>query len=216
MKGFKGFDKDLKCREMQYEIGKTFTYNGPVALCNSGLHFVENPLDVFGYYNPTQRFAEVIAEGVSDQTEGDSKRVARELHIGAEISLTSLLQLGVKFILDKVDFKNSPATNTGTKSAATNTGDGSAATNTGTRSAATNTGDGSAATNTGKYGTAIALGIESKASGALGNFLVIAEWKDIDGAWKRVAMGLAKVDGKKIKADTFYRLKDGKFVEVIP
>jgi len=43
--------------------------------------------------------------------------------------------------------------------------------------------------------------------------LVIAEWKYLDNVWKRVAMGLAKVDGKKIKADTFYTLKDGKFVK---
>jgi hypothetical protein len=89
----------------------------------------------------------------------------------------------------------------------------SAATNTGYRSAATNTGYRSAATNTGKYGTAISLGIEGRASGSVGNFLVLSEWEYKGDTWKRIAMGLAKVDGKKIKADTFYVLKGGKFVE---
>jgi hypothetical protein len=106
------------------------------------------------------------------------------------------------------------ASATGLSGAASATGWSGAASATGERGAASATGWSGAASATGKYGTACALGIEGKASAALGNFLVIAEWKYINCAWKRVAMGLAKVDGKKIKADTFYTLKDGKFVEV--
>ena len=215
MKGYKGFDRDLKCRGFQYEIGKTFTHQGEVSLCNSGLHFCENALRVLDFYDPTQRFAEVEAEDVVTETASDSKRVAKTIHIKDEISLSSLIQCGVKFILDKVDFANAKESNTGNRSAATNTGDRSAATNTGNRSAATNTGYSSAATNTGKDGTAISIGIEGRASGSIGNFLVLAEWEFKNSVWKRIAMGLAKVDGKKIKADTFYVLKKGKFIEYV-
>ena len=150
MKGYKGFDRDLKCRGFQYEIGKTFTHQGEVSLCNSGLHFCENALRVLDFYDPTQRFAEVEAEDVVTETASNSKRVAKTIHIKDEISLSSLIQCGVKFILDKVDFANAKESNTGDSSAATNTGNRSAATNTGERSAATNTGYRSAATNTGK------------------------------------------------------------------
>jgi hypothetical protein len=108
------------------------------------------------------------------------------------------------------------ASATGWRGAASATGTRGAASATGTSGAASATGTSGAASATGKYGTACALGIESKASGALGNFLVLAEWKSVNGKWKRVAMGLAKVDGKKIKADTFYKLKGGKFVEAQP
>ena len=198
MKGYKGFDRDLKCRGFQYKIGETFTHPENVSLCVSGLHFCENPLDIFGYYDPTLRFAEVDGEDVSKETESsDSKRVAKTLHIKTELSLSGLIKCGVKFILDKVDFTNAKESNTGD------------------RSAATNTGDSSAATNTGKDGTAISLGIDSRASGSKGNFLILAEWKQNNTReWHRVAVGLAKVDGKKIKADTFYSLVGGKFVEV--
>jgi hypothetical protein len=241
VKGFKGFDKYLKCHDLQYEIGKTTTHDGKISLCKSGLHFCENPLNVLSYYSPSDsRFAEIEAQDVAKECDSDTKRVAKSLHIKAELSLSALISAGVKFILDKVDFTNakqsntgdrSAATNTGNSSAATNTGDSSAATNTGERSAATNTGDSSAAmntgyssaamntgessaaTNTGKYGTAISLGIEGRASGSIGNFLVLSEWEHKGCTWKRIAMGLAKVDGKKIKADTFYVLKGGKFVE---
>ena len=205
MKGYKGFDKDLKCRGMQYSFGETATHNGNLKLCSSGLHFCENPLDVLAHYPPSDsRFAEIEADEVANQLQRDNKCVAKSLYIKAELSLSELLAGGSKFILDKVDFTNSKESNTGTSSAATNTGN---------RSAATNTGYSSAATNTGKDGTAISLGIEGRASGSIGNFLVLAEWQYQNSAWRRVAMGLAKVDGKKIKADTFYVLKGGKFTK---
>ena len=118
----------------------------------------------------------------------------------------------------------SAATNTGYRSAATNTGFGSAATNTGDRSAATNTGFGSAATNTGncsaaantgKNSVAVAWGRESKAKAAKGSYIVLAEYGEWNGKeYPLLHAKMRKVDGKKIKADTFYRLKDGKFVEV--
>jgi len=119
----------------------------------------------------------------------------------------------------------SAATNTGYKSAATNTGDYSAATNTGDQSAATNTGDYSAATNTGNYSAATvegqesvasSLGIEGKAKGALGCWLVLAEWyRDDNYDWHRKDVQCVKVDGEIIKADTFYILKAGQFVECV-
>ena len=116
----------------------------------------------------------------------------------------------------------SAATNTGDRSAATNTGDMSAATNTGHMSAATNTGDRSAATNTGdrsaavvegKESVACALGINGKAKGALGCWLVLAEWKEVNPFdWHRISVRIFKVDGKRIKANTFYTLVGGKAV----
>ena len=255
MKGYKGFNEKFQCtpggKVFQYEVGKEYEHEGDVDWCKKGFHFVENPLLVFDFYPPTGRFAEVDGDGVSDKTDETTKRVAKRLHIKAELSLSALIGLGVKFILDKVDFTNAPATNTGTRSAATNTGyqsaatntgdrsaatntgyqsaatntgyqsaatntgDQSAATNTGYQSAATNTGDQSAATNTGEEGCAVSLGIEGKAKGAVGCWLTIAEWKqDKEYNWHRIDVQTKKVDGKKIKADTFYVLKDGKFVEV--
>ena len=174
IRGFKGFDKDLKCRGFQYEIGKDYEHEGEVKCCERGFHFCENPFDVFRYYSPCDsRYCEVECDGNADKANDDSKVATSHIHISSEIGLNGLIKAGVKFILDKVNYKDmkstntgdySAATNTGDQSAATNTGDQSAATNTGCRSAATNTGDYSAATNTGDYSAATNTGCRSAAT----------------------------------------------------
>ena len=102
----------------------------------------------------------------------------------------------------------SAATNTGDRSAATNTGKRSAATNTGDWSAASNTGDWSAATNTGKDGVAVSWGRRGKARGEKGCYLVLAEYDDSNNL---VCAKMEKVDGERIKENTFYTLKNGEF-----
>lgn len=228
MKAYKGFNKDLTCRGFQYEEGKTYEEK-EAELCKSGFHACENPIDCLAYYDPANsEYHEVELDDVSPEREGDSKVVAKKITIGAKIDLFNVAQVGVEYIKSKVDFtsnKNnntgdySAATNIGNYSAATNTGNCSAATNTGHYSAATNTGDCSAATNTGDYSTAevsgkesiaIAAGRNSKACGALGDWLVITE-RDDD--WHILGVQAVKVDGEKIKADTWYKLENGKITE---
>ena len=247
MIGYKGFDKDFKCRNMQYEVGKTYIEK-EAKLCEKGLHFCENPLDVFTYYSPNDgKFAEIEADDVSPETGDDSKRVAKKLTVKTEINLFKLVKLGVEYIKTQIDWDNnkesntgdysaatntgyySAATNTGYYSAATNTGDYSAATNTGNRSAATNTGNRSAATNTGDYSAAtntgyrsaatvdgkesvaISLGASGYAKGAIGCWIVLAEWDTKSG--HRVDVKSFYVDGEKVKANTFYILRNGELVE---
>ena len=168
--GFKGFDKDLKCRGFQYEVGKTYDLKGKVECCEKGFHFCENPLEVFDYYTPNNsRFCQVEGGGSVDKSEDDSKVATSHIHISEEIGLNGLIDEGVKFILDKVNFKDTKSTNTGNCLASTNTGYYSAATNTGYKSASTNTGFYSAATNTGNCSTATNTGYKSAATNT-GNY----------------------------------------------
>lgn len=76
-KGFKGFNKDLTCREFQFKEGESFEHKGEVELCQSGFHFCENPLACFHYYSPGESVFHVVeVEGVSEETGEDSKRAA--------------------------------------------------------------------------------------------------------------------------------------------
>lgn len=251
MKAYKGFDKDLKCRGFQYEIGKEYEEKEAEA-CEKGFHACENPLEVFRYYPPCDgnRYCEVEQDGELSKHGGDSKVASTKIKIGVELGLKGLIQTGVSFILDKVNWKADAATNTdaqsaavnlGYRSAATNTGDLSAAMNTGDRSAAVNTGDYSAVVNSGDYSAAmntgyrsaavnsgtgsaaevsngdsvaIVTGYNSKAKAGLGSAIVIAERGDWNGkTYPLNNIKAAIVDGEKIKADTWYTLKNGEFVE---
>ena len=228
IKGFKGFDKDLKCRDYQYEVGKEFEEKGKIEACSNGFHFCENPLDVLGYYPPSMkkglsRYCIVEGSGNIDKDGDDTKVACSKLHISAEIGLKGLVEAGVKFILDKVNWKDNKESNTGDRSAATNTGDQSAATNTGNYSAATNTGNYSAATNTGdqsaaevtgKESIAIVTGKDSKAKGGIGCWIVLTERGEWDGNVHPIKeVKAVRVDGEIIKPDTYYKLING---EVIP
>ena len=201
MQCYKGFDKDLKCRGFQYEVGKTYETDN-ADICRTGFHACENPLDVFGYYPPADSRFCMVDLDENSQTENDSKRVGKRIHIETEIGLQGIISAGVKFILDKVDFSN-------VNSNSTNTGDQSAATNTGDCSAATNTGDCSAAVVNGTDSIAIVTGRDSKAKGSVGCWLVLTE-RDDKLHIKEVRA--VCVDGKDILPDTFYMLVDGKVV----
>lgn len=74
IKGYKGFDKNMKCRNFQYEIGKDYTYEGDVECCKCGFHFCENPFDVLSYYSPSSsRFCEVEGSGESSKDNNSTK-----------------------------------------------------------------------------------------------------------------------------------------------
>ena len=227
IKAYKGFNNDMTCRDFQYEVGKEYEQKGKIEVCENGFHACENPMDVFGYYPPSRsRYCEVEQSGTIGRSQ--YKIASSKIRIQCEIGLSDIIQAGVKFILDKVYWKDDNATNTGDQSAATNTGDYSAATNTGYHSAATNTGDCSAATNTGdcsaatntgnrsvakvegKESIAIVTGRDSKASGALGCWLVLAERNACDVILQVKAV---RVDGETIKENTWYKLKDGQIIE---
>ena len=124
MKTYKGFDKDLKCRGFQYEIGKEYEEKEAKA-CEKGFHACENPLEVFSYYPPCDgnRYCEVEQNGELSKHGGDSKVASTKIKIGVELGLKGLIQAGVSFILDKVNWKDDETTNSGDQSAAVNSGD---------------------------------------------------------------------------------------------
>ena len=192
VKGYKGFDKDLKCRDKQYALKATF--EEPEAdLCRTGIHFCEHPLDCFRYYEPgmQSRYAEVEAEDPTEQKDGDSKRVTKKIAIGVELSLKSLIDAAIKFTFDRVTYS----------------GDSQA---TGNQGAASATGDYGAASATGNQGIAVATGYMSKVKASLGSWIVLVERDD---NWNILDVQSALIDGEKLKPDTWYTLKEKRIVE---
>ena len=103
MKAYKGFDKDLKCRGIQYEVGKEYE-EANAALCKKGFHACENPLDTFRYYRPTDsRYCEVDVDDNGERNSTDSKVCGKHIKISAEIGLKGVINAGVRFVFDKCE-----------------------------------------------------------------------------------------------------------------
>lgn len=216
MKAYKGFDKDLKCKGFQYEVGKEYEEQ-KVALCRKGFHACTAPLDVFKYYAPaTSRFCEVEIDGEIEKATDDSKIAGTKIKIIREISLAELIAAqrkkgAVKKIVTAGDYGAATA---GYRGAATAGNYGAAmagncgAAMAGDHGTAVSGGSSSA----GDYGLCVARGNGCRVKGGIGSVLVIAE--ETKNSVKTVHCKTAVVDGERIKADTWYTLQDGEFSEV--
>ena len=242
----------MKCRGMQYELGKTARSDGAVRCGNKGFHSCEAPLDVLKYYDAKSgnRFFEAEAGGEIDRAGADDSKIASsELTLKAEIGLPGLVKAQIEYVRKRCTNEHNakpsePATagdsgaaTAGYRGAATAGSWGAAtagswgaatagswgAATAGYRGAATagdsgaaTAGDSGAATSrgsvtVGENGVGTVRGNNVKIRGGMGALLVCAiEFEDnCDIAeWKAVV-----VDGERIKADVFYTLKDGEFVE---
>ena len=116
----------------------------------------------------------------------------------------------------------SGASATGRRSGASATGDCSGASATGNYCGASATGNCSGALATGhrsgasagKGSVALSVGRDTRAKGSLGSWIVLTQCHhdESDGEDYIDTVKVAKVDGKRIKADTWYTLEEGKFV----
>jgi len=223
VKGYKGFDHNMQCRGLQYKENEKMIHEGEPSLCNKGLHFCENPLDVLRYYpildsnaKPAQ-YREVDAGGViTEKEKGDSKRSCTELLIGAKIDLKHILKVGIELCFSKkTEFTESGdyshAATSGNSSHAATSGNYSPAATSGNSSHAATSGNSSHAATSGKNSIACSIGRCAKAKSSVGNWIVLSEY---DNGGNVVTVKTFKVDGKKIKTDTFYCLKNKKLQEV--
>ena len=229
IKGFKGFNKDLTCNGFKYEEGKEYIHNGEEKICNSGFHFCENPLDCLYYYRLNDSiFHEVEGSGKIDKEKNsDTKISCSNIKIGARLSIETMVKASVDFIWSKASekkiFKKTSATSGNRAHSATSGNDAHSATSgeyahsatSGNRANSATSGYGAHSATKTSDAIACAIGRKSKAKASLGSFIVLAEWNEDNDLTKvhPIAVKSAKVDGKKIKSDTWYKLVSGKFIE---
>jgi hypothetical protein len=93
VEGYKGTDKNMKCRDVQYELNKTYTYDGKIELCESGYHFCKELVNVFNYYSleNENRFFKVKCLITKEQLESaNDKLVAKEITFTEELGFNEL------------------------------------------------------------------------------------------------------------------------------
>ena len=217
---YKGFDKNLKCRDFQYEVGKEYEMDGDIKCCERGFHACESPLEVFDHYDMlNSRFAEVEQSGEIDKEEDTTKVCSSKIKIKAELNLADIVKLGVEWIKDVTSpsklKKETDLNDNGNNSAKIgSSGYYAQIGSSGDSAKIGSSGDYAKIGSTGNHSVVMAAGNNSIAKAKIGSWITLAEWDCIDGVWIPICVKTEKVDGEHIKADTFYELIDGEFKEV--
>lgn len=208
METYKGFNKDMTVKNgYQYEEGKEYEQEKAVA-CECGFHACEYPLDCFGYYSPANSVYHIVEQsGELSKNSSDTKVASTKIKIGAEISIAGLVKAAIEYTKER------------TKPECDATGDYGASSATGYRGASSATGLYGSAIAGDPESIAIAWGYKGKAKGVIGSHLVLADWEGNENnfwtqeEWSLKGAKMVRVDGEKIKADTWYRMENGEIVE---
>ena len=298
---YKGFDKNLKCRGFQYEVGKEYEMDGDIKCCERGFHACESPLEVFDHYDMlNSRFAKVEQSGEIDKEENTTKVCSSRIKVKAELKIADIINLGVEWIKDVTSpsklKKETDLNDNGNNSAQIgssgysaqigssgyyaqigssgyyaqigSSGDSAKIGSSGNSAKIGSSGDSAKIGSSGKYAqigssgnsaqigssgdsaqigssgdyaqigssgdyaqigssgdyaqiestgnhsVVMAAGNNSIAKAKIGSWITLSEWDCIDGVWTPICVKTEKVDGERIKADTFYKLIDGEFKEV--
>lgn len=201
---YKAFDKNMQCRGFQYEVGKEYEMDGEIKCCNRGFHACKSPIEVWNYYDMlNSRYAEVEQSGKIEKEENSTKVCSSHIKIKAELKLADIINIGVELLKDITSPSKVKA-------------DGVLNDNGDRRKQIGSSGDYAKIDSTGEDSVIMCASNSSRAKAKVGSWITLAEWKWSDEKKRDVPVYVKTeyVDGENIKADTWYQLKNRKFVEV--
>ena len=231
IKSYKAFDENMRCRGFQYEVGKEYDMNGDIKCCKRGFHACESPMEIWNYYDMlTSRFAEVEQSG-KISAEGDTTKVcSSHIKIKAELKLADIINVGVEWLKDLTSpskIKDDSATlndkgfykkqigSSGDSAKIGSSGNSAKIGSSGNSAKIGSSGNYAKIDSTGEDSVIMCAGVRSVAKAKIGSWITLSEWKQDDrkGRLVPVCVKTERVDGIKIKPDTWYKLQDGEFVE---
>ena len=244
IKAYKGFNKDLTCRRFQYEVGEEYEQDGKISTCNNGFHACENPYDVLNYYGDIleNRYCEVEQSGEIDKSK--DKTASSRIKIKAEIGFAGLFKAGIEWLKEITNPStviestlDSPSDTNGSSGDDAKIGSsgnyakiGSSGNDAQIGSSGNDAKIGSSGNyakigssgyyakieSTGEDSVICCAGHDSAVKAKKGSWITLAEWEysDEKNRWIPKCVKTEFVDGERIKADTWYKLIDGEFVEV--
>ena len=221
IKSYKGFDKNLKCRDFQYEIGKEYEMDGEIKVCSRGFHACESPFEVFDHYPMIDsRFCEVEQDGNISKEDRGTKICSSKIKIKAELKLADMINLGVEWLKEitspekiKTSIKDNSS---GYGAKIGSSGNDAQIGSSGNGAKIGSSGNGAKIDSTGEGCVIMCAGINSVAKASKGSWITLSEWSYSDKKQRYIPVCVKTefVDGEKIKADTYYKLDGGVFKEI--
>lgn len=219
---YKAFDKNMQCRNFQYEVGKEYEMDGEIKCCNRGFHACKSPLEVLDYYDMlNSRYAEVEQSGKIEKEEKSTKICSSHIKIKAELKLADIINIGVEWLKDitspsKVKTDGALNDNGDRLKQIGSSGYSAQIGSSGDYAQIGSSGYSAQIDSTGEDSVIMCAGNSSIAKAKVGSWITLAEWKWSDEKKRDVPVCVKTeyVDGENIKADTWYQLKSGKFIEV--
>nr|DAY58048.1 MAG TPA: hypothetical protein [Caudoviricetes sp.] len=229
--GYKAYDPGLVCRGYQYEEGKTYKKNGHGVCVGGVTHYCVNPFDVLNHYPLVRndgKFSEfTTVEAIDEPVTDDGRKFATStIKIGVKLGFAGFVKACIDFVYEKT-IKNMPSdkVETGGSAQIGSSGGFAQIGSSGGFAQIGSSGDSAQIGSSGNFAkidisgntsVGAAIGLNSIIKGAVGNWITLAEWA-YDSDKQRcapVCVKSAQIDGEIIKADTWYKLADGEFVEV--
>ena len=220
--GYKAFEPGLVCRGKQYAENATFEEKGGEICCAGMMHYCTNPLDVLDYYPLVREdgqisdFAEVTAEE-EPITDDGKKYATKKLHIGAKLGLPGLVTAAFSFLWETSEFEENIKNGekaSGDAAQLAAWGDAAKLAASGRYAQLAASGFAAKLAASGENSVVAGIGINNIAKAALGCWICLAEWQIKDDKYVPVCVKAAQIDGETLKAETYYKLKNGEFVEV--
>ena len=219
---YKGFDKNMQCRGFQYEVGKEYEMDGEIKCCNRGFHACKSPMEVWDYYDMlNSRYAEIEQSGKIEEEENSTKVCSSRIKIKAELKLADFINIGIEWLKDitspsKVKTDGALNDNGDRKKKIGSSGDSAKIGSSGYSAKIGSSGYSAKIDSTGEDSVIMCAGNSSRAKAKVGSWITLAEWKWSDEKNHNVPVCVKTeyVDGENVKADTWYQLKNGKFIEV--
>ena len=223
IKSYKAFDKNMRCRDFQYEVGKEYEMDGEIKCCERGFHACKSPLEVWDHYDMlNSRFAEVEQSGKIDKEGNSTKVCSSHIKIKAELKLADIINIGVEWLKDitspsKVKADGVLNDNGDRRKQIGSSGDSAQIGSSGDYAQIGSSGDYAKIDSTGEDSVIMCAGNSSIVKAKAGSWITLSEWEwnNEKNRYIPVCVKTEYVDGNNIKADTWYQLKNGEFVEVI-
>ena len=146
-------------------------------------------------------------------TDDNEKYCSKKLKIGAKISFAKLVQA-------EINFESEETGETKTKTTSKNnarigsSGYSAQIGSSGDLARICSSGNAAQIGSFGKNCVICCAGNNCKAKGKIGSWITLSEWDIVNGEMTPICVKTEKIDGERIKEDTFYMLKNGEFVEV--